>query len=36
MARPPVVSGDEAIRAFTRAGWVARRQVGSYVVLDKD
>ena len=36
MARLPVVSGDEAIRALRRAGWVARRQVGSHVMLDKE
>lgn len=36
MARLPVVSGDEAIRAFEKAGWVVRRQVGSHVMLDKE
>jgi len=36
VARLPVVSGDEAIRAFEKAGWVVRRQVGSHVMLDKE
>ena len=36
MARLPVVSGDDAIRAFERAGWVVRRQVGSHVTLEKE
>ena len=36
MARLPVVSGDETIRAFERAGWVVRRQVGSHVMFDKE
>lgn len=36
MARLPVISGDEAIRAFERAGWVVRRQVGSHVTLEKE
>jgi predicted RNA binding protein YcfA (HicA-like mRNA interferase family) len=36
VARLPVVSGDQAIRAFEKAGWVARRQVGSDVALDKE
>ena len=36
MARLPVISGDEAIRAFQTAGWVVRRQAGSHVALDKE
>ena len=36
MARLPVISGDEAIKVFQRAGWVVRRQVGSHVTLDKE
>lgn len=36
MPRLPVVSGDDAIRAFRRAGWVVRRQVGSHVTLEKE
>jgi len=33
MARLPVVSGAEAVRAFERAGWRQDRQRGSHVVL---
>ncbi len=33
MPRLPVVSGDEAIRAFQRAGYAFDRQRGSHVVL---
>jgi len=36
MARLPVISGDEAIKAFQRAGWKVRRQAGSHVALDKE
>jgi len=36
MARLPVISGDEAIKAFQRAGWEVRRQTGSHVALDKE
>jgi len=36
VARVPLISGDEAIRAFRRAGWVVRRQVGSHIALDKE
>ena len=36
MTKLPVISGDEAIRAFRRAGWTARRQVGSHLTLDKE
>jgi len=36
VARLPAVSGDQAIRAFGKAGWVVRRQVGSHVMLDKE
>lgn len=35
-ARLPIISGDQAIKAFQRAGWTVRRQVGSHVTLDKD
>jgi predicted RNA binding protein YcfA (HicA-like mRNA interferase family) len=31
-----VVSGDQAIRAFQRAGWVVLGQVGSHVGLTKE
>jgi predicted RNA binding protein YcfA (HicA-like mRNA interferase family) len=33
MARQPVVSGAEAVKAFQRAGWRVDRQRGSHVVL---
>jgi len=31
----PVVSGQEARRAFERLGWTFRRQVGSHMILTK-
>ena len=33
MARLPVVSGTDAVKAFQRAGWRVDRQRGSHVVL---
>jgi len=33
MAKLPVVSGAEAVRALQRAGWQIDRQRGSHVVL---
>ena len=35
MPRPPVISGQEAIRAFEKAGWTVARQRGSHTVLTK-
>jgi predicted RNA binding protein YcfA (HicA-like mRNA interferase family) len=35
MAKLPVVSGAEAVKAFQRAGWRVDRQKGSHVVLLK-
>jgi predicted RNA binding protein YcfA (HicA-like mRNA interferase family) len=35
MAKLPVVSGQEAIQAFAKDGWVFDRQKGSHVVLTK-
>jgi predicted RNA binding protein YcfA (HicA-like mRNA interferase family) len=35
MAALPVVSGEQAVRAFQRAGWRKDRQRGSHVVLIK-
>ena len=32
----PIISGMEAIKAFSRAGWIPHRQVGSHVVLRKE
>ncbi len=31
----PVVSGQRAVRAFEKAGWVKDRQRGSHVILIK-
>jgi len=31
----PVVSGQEARRAFERLGWTFRRQTGSHMILTK-
>ena len=36
MARLPVISGADAIKAFHRAGWRAVRQSGSHVVMVKE
>ena len=35
MAKLPVVSGVEVVKAFQRAGWRIDRQKGSHVVLLK-
>jgi predicted RNA binding protein YcfA (HicA-like mRNA interferase family) len=35
MASLPVVSGEAAIRAFERAGWLRARQKGSHVSMVK-
>ena len=31
----PVISGQKALRAFTRAGWVYVRRHGSHMILTK-
>lgn len=36
MPRLPVVSGEQAIKAFSKAGWYPHRQVGSHMVLRKE
>jgi predicted RNA binding protein YcfA (HicA-like mRNA interferase family) len=36
MPKLPVVSGIEAIKAFSKAGWYPHRQIGSHVVLRKE
>lgn len=36
MSKLPVISGMEAIKAFSKAGWIPHRQVGSHVVLRKE
>lgn len=35
MPRLPRISGQEAVRAFEKAGWQVSRQRGSHVVLTK-
>ncbi len=35
MPRLPVISGEEAVKAFERAGWHVDRQRGSHVVMLK-
>jgi predicted RNA binding protein YcfA (HicA-like mRNA interferase family) len=35
MTRLPSVSGEQAVRAFQRAGWVKDRQHGSHAILLK-
>jgi predicted RNA binding protein YcfA (HicA-like mRNA interferase family) len=36
MARLPVVSGQQAVRAFEALGWRVVRQSGSHVILVRD
>ena len=36
MPKLPIISGIEAIKAFSKAGWTPQRQVGSHVVLRKE
>ncbi|AKB51635.1 hypothetical protein MSBRW_2382 [Methanosarcina barkeri str. Wiesmoor] len=36
MSGLPVISGMQAIEAFSKAGWLPHRQVGSHVVLRKE
>ncbi len=36
MPKLPIISGVEAIKAFSKAGWIPHRQVGSHVVLRKE
>ena len=36
MSRLPVISGMQAVKAFSKAGWLPHRQVGSHVVLRKE
>lgn len=31
----PVISGKEALRAFSRAGWVLKRRRGSHMIMVK-
>ncbi len=36
MPKLPVISGDKAIKAFSKAGWYPHRQVGSHLVMRKE
>lgn len=36
MSKLPIISGIEAIKAFSRFGWTPHRQIGSHVVLRKE
>ncbi len=36
MPKLPVISGEKAIKAFSKARWYPHRQVGSHVVLRKE
>ncbi len=36
MSGLPVISGMQAIKTFSKAGWLPHRQVGSHVVLRKE
>ncbi len=36
MPKLPVISGTEAIKAFSRAGWQVARQKGSHVQMVKE
>jgi predicted RNA binding protein YcfA (HicA-like mRNA interferase family) len=35
MPKLPVISGEEAVRAFERAGWSVDRRHGSHVIMLK-
>ncbi|MGB9929067.1 MAG: type II toxin-antitoxin system HicA family toxin [Methanosarcina sp.] len=36
MSGLPIISGMQAIKAFSKADWLPHRQVGSHVVLRKE
>lgn len=36
MPKLPTISGVEAIKVFSKAGWLSHRQIGSHVVLRKE
>jgi predicted RNA binding protein YcfA (HicA-like mRNA interferase family) len=36
MSKLPILSGIQTIKAFSKAGWIPHRQVGSHVVLRKE
>ncbi|MBK5190489.1 MAG: type II toxin-antitoxin system HicA family toxin [Methanosarcinales archaeon] len=35
MAKLPVTSGLKAVKAFSKAGWVASRQTRNHVIMEK-
>ncbi|MCK4734210.1 MAG: type II toxin-antitoxin system HicA family toxin [Methanophagales archaeon] len=35
MAKLPVISGLKAVKAFSKAGWVASRQTSNHVIMEK-
>ena len=36
MDRLPIISGKEAVAAFSKVGFVVRRQKGSHIILRRD
>ncbi len=36
MPKLPVISGNKAVKAFSKAGWHPHRQVGSHLVMRKE
>jgi predicted RNA binding protein YcfA (HicA-like mRNA interferase family) len=36
MAKLPSISGSKAVKAFSRAGWIAARQTGSHLIMVKE
>ena len=35
MAKLPLVSGEKAAKAFSKAGWIIARQTGSHLIMIK-
>jgi predicted RNA binding protein YcfA (HicA-like mRNA interferase family) len=35
MSRLPNISGREAVKAFSKAGWIISRQKGSHMIITK-
>jgi predicted RNA binding protein YcfA (HicA-like mRNA interferase family) len=33
MAKLPLVSGEKAVKAFSKAGWIIARQTGSHLIM---
>jgi len=36
MAKLPSISGEKAVKAFSRAEWIAARQTGSHLIMIKE